>query len=79
MSDLISELTYLQETKNQIKNAILGKGGSIAENAPFTNYSSSIGNLPGPKEWSELEWQTTYSNAFASISSTTMPEIRVIG
>ncbi len=73
MPDLISELSILQNTKNQIKNAILGKGGSIAENAPFRNYVGGISSIPGPKAWSELEWQTTYNNAS---TNAIMPEIK---
>lgn len=41
------KLNYLLETKNQIKNAITGKGVSISDTDPFRSYASKIGQIEG--------------------------------
>lgn len=41
------KLNYLLETKNQIKNAIEGKGVSISDTDPFRSYASKIGQIEG--------------------------------
>ena len=42
VKDLQDNLDYLQETKTQIKNAIIGKGQEIGANDTFRSYASKI-------------------------------------
>ena len=42
VQDLQDNLDYLQETKKQIKNAIIGKGQEIGANDTFRSYASKI-------------------------------------
>lgn len=39
------KLNYLKETKNQIKEAIKGKGVSVLDTDPFRSYASKIGQI----------------------------------
>ena len=58
------KLNYLLETKNQIKNAIEGKGVSISDTDSFRSYASKIGQIEGSggttgstDDWQpELDW-----------------------
>lgn len=43
--DIIDELNYLKETKQQIKQAIIGKGQTIATDTPFREYVTKINNI----------------------------------
>lgn len=45
MGSLQDKLTYLAETKNMIKNAILNKGVSISDTTPFRTYPSLINSI----------------------------------
>ncbi|MCI8470419.1 MAG: BspA family leucine-rich repeat surface protein [Clostridia bacterium] len=53
------KLNYLLETKNQIRNAIEGKGVSIADTDSFRSYASKIGQIQGGggNESSTDDWQ----------------------
>lgn len=42
---ITEKLTYLAETKNLIKNAIISKGGVVTDSTPFRNYADIIRNL----------------------------------
>lgn len=59
---IADKLSYLQETKNQIKNAITEKGVSIADTDSFRSYAEKIGEIQGsitqePEEWKpEADW-----------------------
>lgn len=46
MGNIAQKLEYLKDTKEAIKTAIVGKGGSIAEDANFRSYAETITNLP---------------------------------
>lgn len=51
--DIIDELNYLKETKQQIKQAIIDKGQEIEENTPFRYYAEKISNISGGGELSD--------------------------
>ncbi len=46
-NDLINKLTYLSETKNQIKTALQGAGSSVNNATPFRDYVAEIDALGG--------------------------------
>lgn len=43
MGTLAEKLTYLAQTKAQIRQAIIDKGVEIPENTPFRDYARQIG------------------------------------
>lgn len=40
-----SKFAYLEETKRQIRQAIIDKGVSVSENDTFRNYASKIAEI----------------------------------
>lgn len=50
------KLNYLLETKNQIRNAIEGKGVSIADTDSFRSYASKIGQIESGDSTTDAFW-----------------------
>lgn len=46
MGNISEKLTYLLATKEAIKDAIVAKGGEVAEDTPFRGYAECISELP---------------------------------
>ena len=68
--DIIDELNYLNETKGLIKQAIIGKGQTIATDTPFREYATKINNISEvEKNYMTLDpelrntLKSTYSNS----------------
>ena len=64
MMSLSNKLDYLEETKAQIKNAIMQKGIQIADTDTFRSYANKIsqikesGNISSDDDWQpELDWR----------------------
>jgi len=74
MSELINKLNYLQETKNQIKSAIVGKGVTVDSSTPFRDYAGAINNI-GTGTSSPLEWSESYLQGLVD-NSPSQPEVR---
>ncbi len=45
MGTLAEKLTYLAQTKAQIRQAIIDKGVEVPENTPFRDYARQIGQI----------------------------------
>ncbi len=65
------KLTYMLETKNQIKNALINKGSTITDNTPFREYPVLIENIPNGgsgtsnnefQEWTQQDYETLYNS-----------------
>ena len=50
MSTLSEKLDYLNETKNEIKEAIKNKGVELTDNTPFRKYANKIYDIESA-EW----------------------------
>ena len=60
MGTINDKLTYLNETKTAIKNAIVAKGVSVSANDTFRSYANKIGNIQGVEDLNtELSAQDT--------------------
>lgn len=44
---LTDKLIFLNETKNRIKDALIGKGVEVTSNTPFREYADKIGQISG--------------------------------
>lgn len=49
MGTTTEKLTYLQETKDAIKNAIVAKGVEVPEGTTFRGYAEKVGEISGIK------------------------------
>lgn len=47
MGTIADKLSYLLQTKNLIKAALIEKGASITDNTPFRDYAEAIGGISG--------------------------------
>jgi hypothetical protein len=58
MSTITDKLTYLQDTKTAIKNAIVNKGVSVSDSDTFRSYANKISSITtGEGGGSSDEWQ----------------------
>lgn len=49
MGSTVDKITYLNQTKTNIKNAIINKGGNVSNSDTFRSYANKISSLPeGP-------------------------------
>lgn len=65
MGSVADKLSYLKETKNQIKNAIIQMGQDVSDTDTFRNYSEKISNISSDADATEkqiLEGKTAYVN-----------------
>lgn len=60
MGTITDKLTYLQDTKTAIKNAIVGKGVSVSDSDTFRSYANKISSITtsgGSSEWQpQTDW-----------------------
>jgi len=68
IQDLKDNLDYLEETKNQIKQALINKGASISDSDTFRSYVDKINNLDVFSNSTSI-WYLNTSETNISVSS----------
>lgn len=70
MGTTTEKLTYLQGTKDAIKNAIVAKGVEVPEGTTFRGYAEKIGEIPeGNKKITISVYTTNIGDYITSIKS----------
>ena len=70
MSTIEAKLTYLNDTKNLIKDALIAKGATINSNTPYRDYATTIENLSSGSvftpEWSQGYYDSVYATSLVT-------------
>ena len=83
MSTIEAKLTYLNDTKNLIKDALIAKGATIDSSTPYRDYATTIENLPSgsvstspSSEWSQAYYDSVYAASLVTPTEwLTIPEL----
>lgn len=68
MGTTADKLTYLNDTKTAIKNAIIAKGVAVADDVPFRNYADKIGDISGGEVVDKSKYGLTVDDLLGDVN-----------
>lgn len=85
MGSVSDKLNYTIEAKAAIRDAIIGKGGTLSETAPFSSYPAAVDTIPRGELDGELQEKTvlpsnvdvvvTPDEGYAAMSAVVQPAL----
>ena len=68
MGTTADKLTYLNDTKTAIKDAIIAKGVDVADDVPFRNYADKIGDISGGEVVDKSKYGLTIDDVLGNVN-----------